>query len=89
MPRLDPAAIMAAAIHQHVEDMFADMPFKLRYKHIAKAEDCHWVTVYRRCKSDPPKLPQPCRDEKGDPWWAREPYKADFLERMLSEQARA
>ena len=80
---IDTTTIIADAIQETVENEFADIPIKLRIKHVARIEAINPSTVWRWYKAG--KLPQPCRDDRG-PWWPRDSYKADLLRRMLADQ---
>ncbi len=80
---LDTTSIIEDAIHETVEKEFADIPIKLRIKHVAKIEAINPSTVWRWYKAG--KLPLPLRDDRG-PWWPRDSYKADLLRRMLADQ---
>ena len=79
----DTTAIITAAIQETVENEFANIPIKLRIKHVARIEAINPSTVWRWYKAG--KLPLPLRDDRG-PWWPRDSYKADLLKRLLSEQ---
>ncbi len=80
---IDTTTIIADAIQETVENEFADIPIKLRIKHVARIEAINPSTVWRWYKAG--KLPLPLRDDRG-PWWPRDSYKAELINRLLAEQ---
>ena len=83
----DTTSIIEDAIRETVEMDFQEIPIRLRTKHISKIEDINASTVWRWYTAG--KIPKPCRDERGLPWWPRESYKADLLKRLLVEARHA
>ena len=80
---LDTTTIVADAIRASVEKVFENVPIRVRTKHIAKIEDINASTIWRHYTKG--KIPKPCRDDRGLPWWPRESYKRDLLKRLLAE----
>ena len=84
---LDTTSYIEDAIRASVEKQFEGIPARLRLKHIAELEDYHKITAWRKYTSG--KIPKPCRDDNGHPWWVNQEYKEFYLNRLLAEARHA